>query len=145
MRLRYLMLIIALVVSTIFTAAPAVASSTKPADASYAGDTGPGYPMHFDVIDNGSRVSKLVVAFEATCDPGAGDVAPNFRFGTLTIHDGSFSGATSRTFGPTVSDFVRINGVFTDDRFTGKVTDTERITSLPSCTQSEPFSAKAAS
>ncbi len=128
-----------------FTAASAVASSSKPTDAKYAGETGPGYPMHFDVIDNGSQVSKLVVAFEATCDPGAGSVAPDFDFGNLAIRDGSFSGSTNRSFGPTVSDFLRIDGKFKDDRFTGDVTDTQKITSLPTCTQSEPFSAKAVS
>jgi hypothetical protein len=144
-RLRYLTLGIAFVVATMLTATTAVASGSKPADAKYAGDTGPGYPMHFVVIDNGSRVSKLIVAFEATCDPGAGDVAPDFDFGTLIIHDGTFSGATSRTFGPTVSDFLRIDGKFKDGKFAGKVIDTERITSLPTCTQSEPFSAKVSS
>jgi hypothetical protein len=144
-RTRHLSLIIAIVVVTMLTATIAVASTSRPADAKYAGETGPGYPMHFDVIDNGGRVSKLVVAFEATCDPGAGSVAPDFDFGSLTIHDGSFSGATNRTFGPTVSDSVRIDGKYKDDRFTGDVTDTQRITSLPTCTQSEPFSAKAVS
>jgi hypothetical protein len=101
--------------------------------------------MHFDVTDNGGAVSKLVVAFEATCDPGAGSVAPDFRFKTVIMHDGSFSAATNRSFGPTVSDFLRIDAKFKDGRFTGDVTDTERITSLPTCTQSEPFSAKAVS
>jgi hypothetical protein len=144
-RTRHLSLIVVVVVATMLTATIAVASSSKPTDAKYAGETGPGYPMHFEVIDNGSRVSKLVVAFEATCDPGAGSVAPDFDFGSLTIHDGSFSGATNRSFGPTVSDSVRIDAKFKDDRFTGDVTDTQRITSLPTCTQSEPFSAKAVS
>ncbi len=145
MRTRQLSLTIAFVVATMLSATTAVASSSKPADAKYEGETGPGYPMHFVVIDNGGDVSKLVVAFEATCDPGAGSVAPDFDFGTLMIHDGSFSGSTSRTFGPTVSDSIRIEGKFKDDRFTGEVTDTQRITSLPACTQSEPFSAKAVS
>jgi hypothetical protein len=142
-RIRYRNLAAALVVTTLlFTASAAVASGARPRDAKYAGETGPGYPMHFDVIDNGSQVSKLVVAFEATCDPGAGDVAPTYDFGTLTIHDGNFSGATNREFGPTVSDSIRIEGKFKDDRFTGDVIDTQRITSLPTCTQSEPFTAK---
>jgi hypothetical protein len=143
-RFRNPTLIVALVAATMLATTPAAASG-GPRDAKYAGETGPGYPMHFDVIDNGSQVSKLVVAFEATCDPGAGDVAPKYDFGTLTIHDGSFSGATNRAFGPTVSDSIRIEGKFKDDRFTGNVIDTQRITSLPTCTQSEPFTAKAVS
>jgi hypothetical protein len=144
-RIRRLTLVVALVAATMLTATTAVASGGGPRDAKYTGETGPGYPMHFDVIDNGSQVSKLVVAFEATCDPGAGDVAPEYHFESLTIHDGSFSGATNRAFGSTVSDFLRIDGKFKDNRFTGDVTDTQRITSLPTCTQSEPFTAKAVS
>jgi hypothetical protein len=144
-RICYLTLVVALVATTMLTTTTAVASGAGPRDAKYAGETGPGYPMHFDVIDNGSQVSKLVVAFEATCDPGAGDVAPKFHFETLTIHGGSFAGATNVSFGPTVSDFLRIEGKYKDNRFTGDVTDTQRITSLPSCTQTEPFSAKAVS
>lgn len=145
MRLRFLPLVVVLVATTLLATTTAVASGGGPRDSKYAGETGPGYPLHFDVIENGSQVSKLIVAFEATCDPGAGDVAPKYDFGTLTIRNGSFSGATSRSFGPTVSDSIRIEGKFKDDRFTGDVTDTQRITSLPTCTQSEPFTAKAVS
>ncbi len=141
---RHVMLAGVLVAGSMLTSTMALASSSKPADAKYTGETGPGYPMHFEVIDNGSEVSKLVVAFEATCGPGAGSVAPDFDFGNLSIHEGSFSGATERT-SSTVSDSLRIEGKFKDDRFTGEVTDTHRITSLPTCTQSEPFSAKAVS
>ncbi len=142
MRVRRQVLTAALFIVSTFTATIAAASSPVPKDAKYAGEVGPGFLMHFDVTDHGSEVSKLVVSFEATCDPGAGDVAPDFDFKTLEIHDGSFSGATSRSFGPTVSDFLRIEGKFKDNGFSGDVTDTQRITSLPSCTETEPFSAK---
>ncbi|MGO9322779.1 MAG: hypothetical protein ACLQBY_18525 [Solirubrobacteraceae bacterium] len=111
-------------------------------DGHYSGFVGPGYPISFQVTSNGTIVKSLVVAFEATCSPGAGQTAPLFHFKTLAVKDGKFSGASTDHFGNTVSDALRISGSLSGAKATGKVTDTSNIKSLPSCTQSEPFTAK---
>jgi hypothetical protein len=97
--------------------------------------------MSFRISANGKEVEDLVVAFEATCAPGAGDVAPKWDFGTLTVTAGKFRGSTGEDKDK-VSNALRIEGKFDGAKATGSVTDTLHITSLPSCTQTEPFTAK---
>lgn len=124
-------------------AVASAASSGGPVkDAKYSGSTGPGYPLSFRVSANGRDVEHLVVAFEATCGVGAGDVAPKYDFTTLTIVDGKFRGSSGDS-SDSVSNDLRIDGRFDGRKVTGSVTDTLHIKSLPSCTQTEPFTATA--
>ena len=111
--------------------------------AKYSGSVGPGYPMSFKVSASGKAVDDLVVAFEETCSPGAGSVAPKFDFGTLAINAEKFSGTSTDHFGSAVSDRLHISGSFSGRDATGKVTDLSHIKSLPNCTQTEAFTAKA--
>lgn len=122
----------------------AAAGATEPVkDARYSGLIGPGYPMSFRVSTNGQDVEDLVVSFEETCSPGAGSVAPKFHFGTLRIMHGAFSGSSTDHFGQSVSDALKIDGRFDGRKATGTVTDRSHIKSLPNCSQTEPFTAKA--
>ncbi|MGA2453728.1 MAG: hypothetical protein ABSG93_09440 [Solirubrobacteraceae bacterium] len=111
-------------------------------DGRYSGSVGPGYPISFQVEADGTVVKNLDVSIEATCQPGAGDVAPVYHFGEVRIERDKFSGSTSRQFGTTVSDAVHISASLSDGKATGEVSDRANIKSLPSCTQSEPFTAK---
>jgi hypothetical protein len=111
--------------------------------AKYSGSIGPGYPMSFKVSANGRDVDSLVVAFEETCSPGAGSVAPKYHYPTLAITGGKFSGTSTDSFGKTVSDRLQISGSFSGRDASGKVKDFSHIKSLPNCTQTEPFTAKA--
>ncbi len=112
-------------------------------NAKYSGTVGPGYPINFRVSANGNAVEDLAVAIEATCQPGAGNVAPVYDFKTLRIISGTFSGNVFAQHGSTVSDSVRITGTFFGRIAVGEVTDLSHITSLPDCTNSEPFTATA--
>jgi len=111
--------------------------------ARYSGSVGPGYPMSFKVSADGKAVDDLVVAYDETCSPGAGDEAPKFHYNTLSIKNGKFSGESTDHFGKTVSDALHISGSFSGRDATGKVSDLSKIKSLPNCTQTEPFTAKA--
>jgi hypothetical protein len=117
--------------------------SAPPGDTAYSGTIGPGYLITFDVSPHATTVDDLVVAFDETCNGSPSVVAPTFRFKTLVITSGEFTGTTSETFGPTVSDTVRIDGTFSGGVAAGQVSDTSRITSLPTCTQASPFVATA--
>ena len=107
----------------------------------YSGEVGPGYPLTFNVPSSVSSVENLVVAFEQTCEAGAGDVAPNFHFKTLSITDDKFSGTSTDRFGKTASDGLLIEGTFKGDRVSGTVRSKSSIKSLGSCVQTEPFTA----
>jgi hypothetical protein len=107
----------------------------------YSGDIGPGYPLTFTVPSSLSSVEDLVVAFEQTCEPGAGTVAPKFHFKTLTITDDRFSGTSTDRFGTTASDGLLIEGTFKGDRVSGTVRSKSSIKSLGSCVQTEPYTA----
>jgi hypothetical protein len=110
--------------------------------AKYSGSVGPGYPMSFKVSASGKDVDDLVVAFDETCSPGAGNVAPKFDYATLAIAGGKFSGTSTDHFGKTTSDRLQIKGSFSGREATGHVTVLSHIKSLPNCTQTEPFTAK---
>jgi hypothetical protein len=124
-------------------AATASAAGSKPPvkGAKYSGLVGPGYRMSFRVSANGQHVDHLVVAFEETCSPGAGSVAPKFHFNTLKIKHDKFSGSSTDHFGKTESDVLGIKGTFDGRKATGSVTDKSHIKSLPNCSQTEPFTA----
>ena len=112
-------------------------------NAKYSGTVGPGYPINFRVSPNGNAVEDLAVGIEATCQPGAGSIAPVYHFKTLRITAGTFSGSLLAQHGSTVSDSVRISGTFFGRTAVGEVTDLSHIESLPDCTNSEPFTATA--
>lgn len=111
--------------------------------AKYTGTVGPGYPVSFLVSPDGSSVEDLAVGIEATCQPGAGSIAPVYDFKKLAITSGAFSGSVFAQHGETVSDSVRISGTFFGRTAVGEVTDLSHIKSLPDCTESEPFTATA--
>lgn len=120
--------------------AVAIADSGPKAGSEYSGSIGPGYPIHFKVSRSGKTIDDLSVHFEATCLPGAGNVAPSFPFKTLAIKDGAFAGDSSiNTQGSSMS--VRLEGRFDGTDATGKVIGRASIKSLGSCTQTEPFTA----
>jgi hypothetical protein len=123
---------------------PALAAGGGPVKgARYTGSSGPGYPMSFRVSADGKAVDDLVVAYESTCQPGAGDVAPKFHFPTLAITHGKFSGTSTDNFGKGESDKVHISGSFSGRDASGPVTDLAHIKSLPNCTDHSGFTAKA--
>ncbi|HWF75072.1 MAG TPA: hypothetical protein VG186_17115 [Solirubrobacteraceae bacterium] len=124
---------------------PALAAGGGPVKgAKYTGSSGPGYPLSFKVSADGKAVDNLVVAYLSTCQPGAGDTAPKFHFGTLAIKDRKFSGtSTDNFFGKTESDKVHISGTFSGRDATGNLSDLAHIKSLPNCTDHSPFTAKA--
>jgi hypothetical protein len=128
-------------------ASPVLAAASSAGEAAqsgiYSGTVGPGYPISFQVSATGAEVSDLVVGFDETCNGAPAPTAPLFHFKTLKIKAGKFSGSSIDRFGPTVSDSLRISGSLSGHKVTGKVTDLSKIKSLPSCTQSEPFTAKA--
>jgi hypothetical protein len=121
----------------------ASAAGGQAKDTRYSGTVGPGYPISFRVSTDGNELDDLAVGIEATCQPGAGDIAPVYDFGALRITSGSFSGSVFAQHGPTVSDLVRISGSFFGHTAVGLVTDLSHIKSLPDCTESEPFTATA--
>ncbi len=111
-------------------------------NASYSGAVGPGYPISFRISASGNMVDDLRVAIEATCQPGAGSVAPVYDFTSLRITSGTFSGGVSAADGSTVSNSVHISGTFFGRIVVGEVSDLAHIKSLPDCTDTEPFTAK---
>ncbi len=119
------------------------AAGGQASNAKYSGTVGPGYPINFRVSASGDAVEDLAVGIEATCQPGAGSIAPVYDFKTLRITSGTFSGSVFAQHGSTVSDTVRISGTFFGRIAVGEVSDLSHITSLPDCTDSEPFTATA--
>jgi hypothetical protein len=120
----------------------AVAAGQQVKNAQYSGSVGPGYPISFRVSASGSTVDDLSVAIEATCQPGAADVAPKYNLKTLAISSGTFSGSAFGGDSDT-SNSIRVTGTFFGRTVVGEVTDLAHIKSLPDCTQAEPFTATA--
>ena len=119
---------------------PAMAAG-RPKDGRYSGEIGPGYPMNFRVSANGTLITGLVLGYEATCQPGAGSVAPLFHFATLRIKGGKFSGASTDHFGKGDMDALKISGTFNGHKVAGRVSSAASIRSLGTCRESEPFTA----
>jgi hypothetical protein len=111
--------------------------------AKYSGVIGPGYPIAFRVSANGNAVDTLVLAYDVTSCAGPGNTAPKYHFKTLQIKSGSFTGSATDHFGPGDSALVRISGTFFGRVATGHVTASQRITGVPTCTESEDFTANA--
>ncbi|HEV7162654.1 MAG TPA: hypothetical protein VGN25_05305 [Solirubrobacteraceae bacterium] len=109
----------------------------------YKGVVGPGWAISFRVSADGTKVDQLVAAFDVGCNGGASSTPAIFHFGSLSIHDGRFAGRSSDAFGKKVSEVVHISGSFAGRTSTGKVSDTSNIASLPSCTETSPFTATA--
>jgi hypothetical protein len=144
MKLTRSISVIGAVIAAALAPTPAVAAGGGPVKGGrYAGLVGPGYPISFRISAKGTTVEDLVVGFEETCNGAAGDTAPLFHFKALVISGGKFTGSSTDRFGKTASDALRISGSFNGRKAIGKVSDLSKIKSLPSCTQSEPFIAKA--
>ncbi len=111
--------------------------------AKYSGAIGPGYPINFRVSANGTAVDGLVLHYDVTSCGAPGNTAPTYHFKTLEIKSGSFTGTSTDHFGTGDSALIRINGTFFGRVAAGKVTATQRITGVPTCTESEDFTAKA--
>ncbi len=112
--------------------------------AKYSGTIGPGFPISFRVSANGRAVDSLVLHYEVTtCGGPPGDSPPAYSFKALAITSGSFSGAVSSRPPSGASVSIRISGTFFGRVVTGKVTATQRLTSFPTCTETETFTAKA--
>jgi hypothetical protein len=115
----------------------------RPKDGRYSGEIGPGFPMHFTVSADGTLITGLVLGYESTCLPGAGNVAPLFHFSTLKIKGDKFTGASTERSGPGSFDALHISGSFSGRKVTGKVSSSAAIKSLGSCKEAEPFTASA--
>lgn len=124
--------------ATITFVASAAGGQVK--DARYSGTVGPGYSISLRVSASGNTVDDLTVAIEATCQPGAGSVAPAYDFRSLRITSGAFSGYVSAG-DATVSNSIHISGTFFGRVAVGEVSDLAHIKSLPDCTMSEMFTA----
>jgi hypothetical protein len=125
------------------SAVAGVAGDAHVKDGRYKGTVGPGWPISFQVSDNGKTVEHLVAGFDVGCNGPAGNTPTMFHFAALTIHDRSFSGRARDGFGSKVSEDLRITGSFSGGTAKGKAEDTSNITSLPSCTEKSTFTATA--
>jgi hypothetical protein len=111
-----------------------------PKDGRYTGFVGPD-TIHFRVSSDGKKITDLVTTYNpaANCSIPTGDQTESF--GTLSIHDGSFRGSTSRVIpsGGTPQNFS-IDGHFVSDtRADGTIHGHLVVTSLPPCNDHQPF------
>ncbi len=141
-RARLITLFAALLVLASSPVLAVAASGGAAKSGRYSGLVGPGYPISFKVSANGTTITDLVVGFDESCNGAPAETAPLFHFKALAIRAGKFAGASTDHFGSTASDALRISGSFSGGEATGKLTDTSKIKSLGSCTESEPFTAK---
>ena len=141
-RTRSIFVIAAVLLVAVVPALAAAAGGGPVKGGRYSGLVGPGYPISFRISAQGSTVEDLVVGFDETCNGAPAETAPLFHFKALAINGGKFSGSSTDHFGKTVSDALRISGSFNGREASGKVSDLSKIKSLPSCTQSEPYTAK---
>ena len=119
-------------------------SGSAPAGSTaYSGTVGPGWLITFDVSPHSTTVDNLVVAYDETCNGAPSDVTPTFRFRPITITSGEFTGTTTESFGPAVSDTIHIDGTFSGGVAAGQISDTSKVASFPTCTQTSPFVATA--
>jgi hypothetical protein len=135
-----------------FTAA---ASGGQVHHAKYSGNIPAGGPISFRVSANGKAVDGLVLQYEPTACSGGGvgpGLPPKTHFKTLAIKSGSFSGTIShhspgQVVGghhfPGSSSTVHISATFFGRVAAGKVTATQRIPGVPTCTNSGDFTATA--
>jgi hypothetical protein len=133
-----------------FTAA---ASGGPAGGARYSGTIPPGDPISFRVSANGRAVDGLVVQYEATTCPGAGNgPAPKAHFKTLSIKSAGFSGTATHKFpGQVIGSrhfpgntwTYRISATFFGRLASGQVSVTEREPGVPTCSESTAFTANA--
>jgi hypothetical protein len=113
-------------------------------DIKYSGSSGPGFPISFRVSGSGKVVDNLVVLFNETCTPGAGNSEETFKFSPVKIVAGSFStSAVTMKSGGTVSESMRVKGTFFGRTAVGTVSDHVSIPGLMPCTETVPFMATA--
>ena len=110
-------------------------------DLKYSGSSGPGYPLSFRVSGNGKFVDDLVVLFDETCTPGAGNSDTTFKFARVKIVSGHFSTPTDNVGGAGVTESLSVKGEFFGRTAVGTVSDHVTITSLTPCTETVPFMA----
>ncbi len=111
-------------------------------DLKYAWSSGPGFPLSFRVSGSGRFVDDLVVSFDETCTPGAGNTDETFTFGPVGVVSGGFASVPDivKSAG-TVSESLSVKGEFFGRTAVGTVTDHVTIPSLSSCTETVPFTA----
>ncbi len=107
----------------------------------YSGSSGPGFPLRFRVSGNGKFVDNLVVLFDETCTPGAGNSDATFKFARVKIVAGHFSTPTDTIGGGGVTESLSVKGEFFGRTAVGTVSDHVTITSLTPCTETVPFMA----
>jgi hypothetical protein len=110
-------------------------------DLKYSGSSGPGYPLSFRVSGSGKSVDDLVVLFDETCTPGAGNSDETFKFGPVKIVSGRFSTPPDIINGGGTSESLSVKGEFFGHTAVGTVSDHVTITSLTPCTETVPFMA----
>lgn len=110
-------------------------------DLKYSGSSGPGYPLSFRVSGNGKFVDDLVVLFDETCTPGAGNSDETFKFGRVRIVSGRFSTSADTVGGAGTEESLSVKGEFFGRTAVGTVSDHVTITSLTPCTETVPFMA----
>lgn len=110
-------------------------------DLKYSGSSGPGFPLSFRVSGSGGFVDNLVVLFDETCTPGAGNSDETFKFGPVRVVSGRFSTPLDVEGGGGVSESLSVKGEFFGLTAVGTVTDHVTITSLSPCTETVPFMA----
>jgi hypothetical protein len=110
-------------------------------DLKYSGSSGPGYPISFRVSGNGKSVDDLVVLFDETCTPGAGNSDDTFRFGPVRVVSGRFSTSADTVGSAGTEESLSVKGEFFGRTAVGTVSDHVTITSLTPCTEAVPFMA----
>jgi hypothetical protein len=110
-------------------------------DLKYSGSSGPGYPLSFRVSGNGKSVDDLVVLFDETCTPGAGNSDETFKFGPVRIVSGRFSTSVDTVGGAGTKESLSVKGEFFGRTAVGTVSDHVTITSLTPCTETVSFMA----
>ncbi len=107
----------------------------------YSGSSGPGFPLSFRVSGSGKSVDDLVVRFDETCTPGAGNSDETFKFGPVKIVAGHFSTSTDTVGSAGSVESLSVKGEFFGRTAVGTVSDHVTITSLTPCTETVPFMA----
>jgi hypothetical protein len=110
-------------------------------DLKYSGSSGPGFPLSFRVSGSGKSVDDLVVLFDETCTPGAGNSDETFKFGPVRIVSGRFSTSADTVGGAGTEQSLSAKGEFFGRTAVGTVTDHVTITSLTPCTETVPLMA----
>jgi hypothetical protein len=102
------------------------------------------FPLSFHVSGAGKNVTAFKLSYEiTTCGAPGSDVAPTYLFPTMRIVHGAFSGELKKSSGPREKFGFTVSGkIGTDGAATGHGVATDKITSLPTCTEKFTFTAK---